>query len=491
MDAPPARPEPATERPDPLRRLWGPVTVRCAWELLLAGASPRGAVLRHAREHALWAIPTHAGVAEAEGIATAAVKDLLARQRGSYQPWSADPDLSILPAPRWREAIAGYVDPVHDAVFRLHYADGLSMADVERRTGLDRSTLRAAQGAIVELAREVLVEDGIPVHDWDAERLDRLVHRVATAAGDACPGPGGLATDQGRAHAAQCPRCSRAMRLLREGILSPSDLFAPADGPVLPKERTEVWCIHLHPDARKHRAALLEVLPEGVIVLNRDVFLVEVRLAADLGVSLVRLAEDGTPRGDQLRIVRRPLIGRIVGGVVLGFDVLRVVEETLALEWGATLGTPNLPEPLPPPPSAARWWMTAFVVAVSAVAAGTWTLLPKAPKPDEPLSAERTADGIRFDTDDGAYVDVLSLDGSTLTLVFHSATVEDKGSLATGDGRYQILSGGGEHLVIARAASFEGIQPLLDGFTGTHPDIHEVQSRLWDRFPGVAIVVVP
>jgi len=491
MDAPPARSEPVVTSPEPLRRLWGPVTVRCAWELLLSGATPRGALLRHAREHALWAIPAHAGIAEAEGLASAAVKDFLARQKGVYQPWTPDPDLSILPDPRWREAIAGYVDPIHDAVFRLHYADGLAMEDVERRTGLDRSTLRAARGAIVELAREVLLEDGVPVHDWEPARLDRLIHRVATAAGDLCPGPGGLATDQGRAHAAQCPRCSRAMRLLREGILSPSDLFAPVEGPVLPDERTEVWCIHLHPDARKHRAALVAALPPSTLLINRELYVVDARQADGLEATLIAMCEDGTPRSDQLRIVKRPLRGRIVGGVILGFDVLRLVEETQSLEWGATRGTPVLPEPLPPPPSAARWWMTAFVVAACAVAAGTWSLLPGPPPADEPLSAERTVDGVMFDTDDDAYVDVLALHGGVVTLAFHSASAGDKGTLATGDGRYTLSADGDSYLVVAHGEVMDGIQPLIDGFSGTQADAKEVQTRLRDRFPGAAVAILP
>ena len=52
--------------PDPLRRLWGPVTVRVAWDLVRAGVAVRPQLLRAVREHALWRIPPTAGLAEAE-----------------------------------------------------------------------------------------------------------------------------------------------------------------------------------------------------------------------------------------------------------------------------------------------------------------------------------------------------------------------------------------------------------------------------------------
>lgn len=491
MDVSPLRPPLAAPLPrtEPQRRLWGPVTVRCAWELLLAGVSPR-TMLRAARDHALLLLPDDANLPEAEALASAATRDLVARERGVYAPWAPDADLSILPDPRWREAIQACADPIHDAVFRLHFADGLPLDGLDRRTGLDRSVLRAAREALIELAREILVEDGLPVHEWEPTRLERLVYRIATAAGDLCPGPGGLATDQGRAHAEGCPRCSRALRLIREGVISPSDLFPPEDGPVVPQHRVDALLVQLHPDARKHRRALDAALGPARQV-NREVWVVD--LAADPGVldRLRPMAEEGAPPAGRLRLLRRPILGRFAGNVVLGGDVLTACDELQRLEWGAAAGVEPLPEPLPPPPSAARWWMTALVVGLMATAAGTWALLPAPPPPDVALEAQRTGEGVRFDTDDAAYVDVLALRGGTLSLVAHSERPGDKGAWATGDGRYALPVDADQVFVVARSTSLEDMDRLVDGFVGETATAAEVRRRLRDRFPGAAIEDVP
>ena len=118
--------------PDPYRRLWTTTTIRVAWELVRAGVRPKGSLLREAREHALSRMPSDAGNAEADAIATAAAREFVDRLSNKYRPYRADPDLHLLPDPRWRHEIVALATPVHDLVFRLHYADGLSLEEVER-----------------------------------------------------------------------------------------------------------------------------------------------------------------------------------------------------------------------------------------------------------------------------------------------------------------------------------------------------------------------
>lgn len=494
MDAPPLRPPASAAslpRSEPHRRLWGPVTVRAAWELLLAGVQVRGPILRAAREHAFLLIPGDANLPEAEALAAAATRDLLQRQRGVYGPWSVDPDLAILPDPRWAEEIARYADDVHDSVFRLHFADGIPLEEIERRRRIDRSALRAAKGALIELAREVLLEDGVPVHDWDTPRMERLLARIATSAGDLCPGPGGLATDPGKAHAEHCPRCSRALRLLREGVLSPSDLFAPEDGPLVGAGSVDVLVVQLHPDHRRHRKELASALGPSALPVNRESWVVPLEGAPEILDDLRALAEDAAPAASMLRIRRCRLAGRITEGAVLGPAVLDVLEALHRQEWGSAVGIDPLPEPLPPPPSAARWWMTAAVVGLLALAAGTWALLPSRADADVPLEATRDAAGVVFDTDDEAYVDLLALRGGTLSLVLHSVTPLDKAELATRDGRYRVALDADVVFLVARSSRLDGVEALVGGLSGVPADRDEVRRRLLDRFPRAAVATVP
>jgi hypothetical protein len=493
MDLSPAAPRAAA---DPLRRLWGAITVRVAWDLLRAGVQVRPATLRAGRDHALWRMPAGAiTTGEAEAVASAAVDDYLARCAGRYAAFTRDPDLAIPARPAWRETICTLADPIHEAVFRLHYADGLPLEEVERRTGLEAALLRGAREAVRELARTVVADagpDAPAVDGWDPARLDRLIGRIATAAGDLCPGPGGLVTDAGRAHADGCPRCSRALRLLREGILTQGDLFPPEDGACLPKVTLDLACIHVHPDARRHLRPLLKALGAAVRPLPADILLVDAA-AVDLEALLVDAAERGAPPAAQLRVVRRQVPGRWTPRAVLGPSPEELLTATAALAWGDVVGIAPLPEPLPPPPSAARLWVGAGLVALLAVAAAA-AALPRDRAPAlVSLDAQGTAASVVFDTDDSAWVDILAVHGPRAELLFESASPGDKGALGTGDGRYTLAAGPGTDaiVVVASPTRIEGLDRVLQGLPDGDDSVGALVERLRDRYTGAAVAAVP
>lgn len=488
MDAPVPHltPPPAA---DPLRRLWGPVTIRVAWDLVRAGVQVRAPTLRLVREHALWRVPASAGLAEAEAAASLAVAEYLARAEGRYAPWAPDPDWAILPDPRWREAVDALADPMHAAVFRLHYADGLPLAEVERRTGLDEVLLRGAREAVRELARAVMAEDGVSLDGWDAARVDRLLARVATAAGDLCPGPGGLATETGRAHAENCPRCSRALRLVREGLLSPSDLFPPEDGRCLPVGTVDLLCILLHPDGRNHTRGLLRALGDAGRLLGDDGVLA---VASDDTLAALRdAAERGAPPASQLRVLRRVVPGRWGKRAVLGPGVDDALSATRSLAWGEVQGLDPLPEPLPPPPSAARWWAAAALFVLLAAGAAAWALFPGPPPSLVALQAHAEPGAVVFDTDDAAWVDVLAVRGGTVEVAFHSGTVGDKGTLATGDGRYRLAHAAPSFVVVAAPGPLEEVERVVAALPAGPEAATVLADRLRERYAGAAVAVVP
>ncbi len=476
---------------DPLRRLWGPITIRVAWDLLRSGVQPRPPTLRAARDHALWRLPPNVNVGYAEARASAAVEDYLARCAGRYTSAAPDPDLAIQPSPAWRESIVSASDPIHEAVLRLHYADGLPLEEVERRTRLEAALLRGARDAVRELARSVVGEDGVSLEGWEPARLDRLLVRIATAAGDFCPGPGGLATDPGRAHAEGCPRCSRALRMFREGVLSPGDLFPPEDGACVPTATLDLCCISVHPDARKQARALARTLGDAVRVLPEDLLLVDAA-RVDLQSVLVQAAEAGAPPAARLRIVRRTVSGRWVPRAVIGPGVDALLATLQGMAWGEVEGLEPLPEPLPPPPSAARYWVGAAFVGLLAVAAGVWTVQPSTPATDVALEALFEPGGVLFDTDDDAWIEVIALRGGEADVVFHSDSPGAKGKLATGDGRFRFDTDADALVLVASRARLDGIERVLGVLpVGDARPIDVLVGRLRERYAGAAVVGVP
>jgi len=431
------------------------------------------------------------GLSEAEARTSTAVENFLARCAGRYAAVAADPDLDVLPAPAWREAILAASDPIHEAVLRLHYADGLPLEEVERRTGLETALLRGARDAVRELTRSVTSEEGLSLEAWESARLDRLIVRIATAAGDLCPGPGGLATEPGRAHAEGCPRCSRALRLFREGILSPADLFPPEDGHCRPSATLDLCVVGVHPDARKHIRSLNRAFGDAARLLPEDVLVVDAS-RVDVDAALLSVAERGAPPAARLRVVRATVPGRWVPRAVIGPGVDVLLGRLPGMEWGQVDGVDALPEPLPPPPSAARYWVAAAFVTLLAVAAGVWAADPVTTPPQVALDAQSEVGGVVFDTDDHAWIEVIALRSGRAEVVFHSESPGDKGALATGDGRFRLAAEGDALVLVASPSRIEGVDRVVGVLPPTEArPVDVLVERLRERYAGAAVVGVP
>lgn len=448
-------------------------------------------MLREAREHLLWLLPADVDLARAEAMVDPVVIDYLQRLQARYDRLPPPPD--VQPRPAWREALLANADPMHDVVIRLHYGDGEELEDLEERVQIEVALLRAAREGVRELTRTLLHEAGITTTGWDTDKLDQLLRGIARTAGDHCPGPGGLMSPAGQAHAESCPRCSQAARLMREGLLSPSDLFPPQDGPCLPAPSLDLLGLLIHPEGRSRLKTFVKAFGEHVRVTRDDLILIDAAAVPDLDARMQRLAENGTPPASLLRGVRKVVPGRWTRRMILGPgpDLLR--EETKALTWGELVGLPALPEPLPPPPSAARWWMATLLVGLLAVGAGLWVGLPSGPEPEFPLDARgekgvELFDAVTFDTDDMACVDVLILNNDRVRVGFHSAGPEDKGSLSTGDGRYRLAETADAYVVIAIRDATNLDALLQDAPRPVTPN--ELARWLRERLPGAAVVAV-
>ncbi len=465
------------------RRHWSAITVAVAWELARCQSKVRAPLLEAARDHALWRVGIEATLAEAETVAASAARDYLDRRQGKYAPFIDDPDAGILPDPRWREAVLGSVTPMHEAVFRLHYGDGVPLDSVARKLEVDLSWVRPAREAVRELVRAVVAEDGLSTDGWGADRLDRLVARVALAAGDRCPGPGGLATDLGRAHAEECPRCGRALRLFREGVVAPADLFAPPNETPVPPPAERLLLVELHPDHRRHAKALDAALPTFVRV-DPDTLVGPPGEAVH--AALVELALEGKPPRAALRLLAAAVPGALRDRVVIGQALERLRDGARTLPWGEARGVDPLPDPLPPPPSAARWWATAGVFVTLAVGAAVLATRPAEPQPRFEVAAERAGDAVVFDTSDEAFVDVAAIGPSHAELLFHSATPAEKAAIATGDGRFRLPADTRAILVVAASEELADMAEIVAAASSAD----DARRRVRDRYPTAAALLV-
>lgn len=473
--------------PDPLRRAWAPVTIRVAWELHRAGARPTPAVLADARDHVLMSLPEDCEPEQAEELASALTAEYLGRVReGRYRARAPLHEDRPLP-PEGRARLLSVLDAVGEVVLRLAYGDGLALETVERLTRVDRVVLRGAREGLRGALRAILAEEGVGEREVDAAELERMLGRLARLPAPDCQGGEEVSTPAGLSHAEGCPRCTRAVRLIKAGLLRPNELLPPRDRPVCPPDRVSVLVLHLHPDARHHRKLLLEQLGQGCLRADDDALLVDPDRVQDHVGPLHQLAEQGTPRRDHLRgaLVRGP--GRWTRAGLIGPVAAVGVELTRSRPWGEVDGANPLPEPLPEPPSAARWWSAALLVLLVAAGVGARSVQLAVEEPVWPLSArfERAEEGLiaRFDADDRAYLLVVADGPEGLRVLHRSEHPADKGELGTGQGDFQITAPAQELLVVSLDAPVEDPQLLLEAVQTEAQPLRALEARLRSLHP--------
>ena len=436
----------------------------------------RPMLLNDAREHVLRCLPPGVNVDEAERLATIYTHDFLARSfKKRYQRPALDPDIELAIPHTWRHRLHGALDNIGQLVLRAHFGDGYPLKEISGSRRIHPRVLGSALEQLRGTARALLSAEGMELGGWSERRLDLLIRRIAAQAEPHCPGPGGLLSPAGEEHAEYCPRCSRTLRLIRWGVLSTNDLCLQQGQPPLPAGRETLLALLLHPDGRRHRAALQAALGDGILPAGRDAWLIPADDLGALSESLVLLAESGTPPRHLLRGAMVTGPARWSHGVLLGPLPVCALESARARPWSEVDGVGELPAPLPPPPPAAPLWVSTVVSGLLAVLAGVWALSPTPPRLPcpltevafSPLAAEAGAPGgilARFDTDDLAVVDVVYQDQDTLAVLVQGAATT-KGSWATGEGDFQLAVPGAVQVLLI--ASPEGVGPELPALLQT------------------------
>lgn len=440
--------------------IWVVVTVRVAWKLMMAGVRVRPATLNDARDHVMLSLPHGLSPDQAEEMVSMLTQDFLGRVKGEkIQRQLGEADLDFSVPSTWRTDLVRSVDPVGDAVLRLHYGDGMSMDDVGRTAALGAVVLSDARENIRERVRGMARQEGTPLGGWSDGRIDQLIGRIANVPEPGCPEPMSILSDPYRDHVDRCPRCSRAVRLIRGGMIAPSDLVQPADHSLT---LTDVAAIVLHPDARKVRRRLEKTLGPTAIRAGSDAWLMSEQELRTVSTDLRNLVVDGHLPRHHIRgaVIHGP--GRWSGNVLLGPVAVSALESARSRPWAEVDTLAELPPPRPAPPSAWRWWSVAGVMAMAATIMGIEVLGPQEVRPKMPIEAQFTSveDGweIIFDAEDMAVMDFIAVTEEGPTLVHHDVRAS-RGQWATGEGNFRIYVPGS---AVAIVASQDGL-PDLEG----------------------------
>lgn len=463
------------------RNLWAAVTVRCAWELHLARVRCAPQVLESVRKHVLLSLPEQRTEELVGAITSAAVADWLHRVRRGRYPMNPEPVHDWSLRPQWRDAVGEGLDMVAQAIWHLVYADGLSLEDVVRRTGLDPVVLAASQAGLRASARAIIEQAG-GVLPTDDVSLDGVLRRLAQLPADDCRGAW-RALQASQDHLQRCPRCVRAVRLIKANVLDARELLMPAGASVRPQDDTTLLALHLHPDGRQHVKHVLEQFPDAALRAGDDLVLVDMDKVGNHVAILHGLAEEGSPRRDHLRGALVTGRGVLTTRALLGPVAGEACEAVRSRPWGEIDGVGQLPEPLPEPPSPARWWAAAMLAFLLTVLAAHYALQPLPALPTYPVLAAdfaRHGDEVsaRFDLDDRAHALVV-IDGPEGVEVLHrSVRSADKGELATGEGDYAV-AGPGRRLLIASSEGAIDEADRLVALVGAAQDpLGELAGRL-------------
>jgi hypothetical protein len=465
-----------------------PVTVQVAWTLVKRDYTVTPELLSDAREHLLRGINPTLSVDATEWMAEAWTLDYLARRvhKTVQPPPVPGPELSI-PAAEWRNALIDEADRGMHAALRLMYAERLPLEKALQHLRCRPAVLTSAQERLRDHVRIRLAACETWTGDHSDAQVDTVLRRLATLATPGGPGPLGLMSQAGLAHAETCPRTNRAIRLIRRGHLQPQTLLLPRNAPHPARGTITVVGIHVHPDAQRAAGPLTRFLEHRGLQPAPGTWLLPDDLEAELYDVLTVLAVKGRPARHHVRATRIEDSGRWSGETLLGPVAHAAIDATRAVSWGSICGRPPLPLPAPPPPSSRNWWAAALVVAAATIALGITVAQPEPVQSSTPIEASfRPQDGgweVAFDVPESALLDVISVQNGEVRIL-HRSIHSARGAWATGYGRFKARIPGDQVAFVASPRGIDDLERMvLDA--STHPEplvaLEETMRRLHPR----------
>ena len=467
------------------RRVWAPVTIRVAWELMVGGAPIDSELLDEAREHALSSISSKFDPPQAEERAGFYAREYLDRAiRSRYRPVELERS-AVEPQHQWRQRLVAILDDLGEAIFQLHYGDGLSMDKTAAALKVDNGISAGSREGVRGGLRSILRKDGVTLADGETIEIDRLLRRLAILPAENCDGGANVLEQSKSDHVRSCPRCIRAMRLIKAGRITAKDLVAPASP--FRVSRTTVMALHLHPDVRHKRDDLYRALGCSAVFADEDTLLLDPNLFDNLSETLWELAQEGEPARHHLRgaVAKGPGAWSSTG--LLGPVATKVMELTRSRQWGEVDTIGPLPEPLPGPPPAGRWWLAALLTTLVAVLMGLFVMSSEVSDAAFPIRAEFSVTeesvSVSFDIHDDALIAIVVQGAEGLEVIHQSNNSVEKGQFATGLGDYRLDTDNARMMLVSSPTALDSLSEMVLAASGAVAPLDSLATQLKIRYP--------
>lgn len=469
---------------------WAAVTAQVAWTLLCQGIRITPDVLRDARDHALLHLDPSTSPADAADRCIAITRAFVRTAKGQ-PPVAPSADERRPIAKNWRRRMLANSSQIGDLVLREHYGNARPLDVLAKAVDSNRGPLEAARTTLREQLREILLSDRVPAAEWDNQRLDDLLARIAVFSHSPCPQMRRVLDGKEREHTRRCVVCGRARRLYNAGTLGVADLVLESPVP-WPRTQGNVLAIHLHPDGRRHRSALAAEFAVPVFPVGEDLLLVDHDDPDEVHRVLLLAAEASMPQREHIRAIamRGPMRWSRHG--LLGPLMSRGERRVRAAPWGLIGGLGELPSPLPPPPSSRPMWVGVAALAVMCVLVGLQALGP-ARAANNTLTPEFTVarGGVwtEVNLDEHDMLTIVRLVDGELDVVLAPQTIADKAALAVGDGGYRAHIMGDGVLVAASREPIPNLDILIAAADHAASPLEDLHRRMQTRSPDAAIAV--
>jgi len=458
----------------------------------MVGGSPVDSeLLSEAREHALSSISSKMETSRAEEMAGFYAREYLERALKSRYRSNEWERSAVEPQHQWRRRLVAILDDLGEAIFQLHYGDGLSIERTAGALKVDNGVALGSREGVRGGLRSILRQDQVSMAGGETRDIDRLLRRLSVLPAEKCDGGANLLDPAMSEHLSVCPRCIRGMRLIKANRISAKDLIAPANP--FRVSRTTVMALHLHPDIRHKRDDLYRALGCSAVYADDDTLLLDPSLFDSLSELLWELAQEGTPARHHIRgaVAKGPGAWSSTG--LLGPVATKVIELTRSRQWGEIDTIGPLPETLPGPPPAGRWWFAAFLTTLIAALAGLLVMTSEVSDAAFPIQSEyivsQDSVSVTFDLHDDALVAVIVQGVGGLETIHQSNNPVDKGQYATGLGDYRLSVDSPRIMLISSPSPLDSLGEMVAVASGAVAPMDSLDTQLTTRYPEVDVSI--
>jgi|GEM_PF-2342646 len=480
------------------RVLWVPMTIRIAWEFYMQGLSFGPEILGMAQQHVLSSLPIDIDRIHAERLAILYTKEFIERLNGeAYVPPQIHNDVYMDIPLSWRTLLERRASAIGKQVFHMHYRDGFSLEEVGTHLNISVPKIKKVRRQLHQFVYRILfkfdMEDPTVLEhideEWPLSRVEQIIRYLALVPSTTQVDCDILLSPEGAA-LQDCPRLFHAYTLLKEGILSPKDLSIPKEFPII-HYNMSVLALQLNPEGRKYTKVVKKALQDISLFIRGGVWLIATEDIAEVEDVLHDLAEEGAPPRQMLRGALGYGAGIWSDDGLFGPLPTKAIALVRNRPWGEIDGIARLPEPLPPPKKPIKTWTTAFFSIAVSLICFQWALSPDSQPayyPIEAASEARVQDvSLRFDLDDMAVLHILSYDQGKFQ-VLHKNLIQEKGFLATKDGRYFVRATVDRLVVVSTPYKIENWDSLLEGVSLDEDPLHSLQDRILKKEPRACVV---